>query len=631
MPDSTRRRFEELKAGGLLPSPKGVALTVLDMTGRPNASIHDITRLVQVDPAMAGRILRYANAAQGGALRHIVSLQHAITFLGLFRVRQIALGFSLMDRYRSGVCRAFDYTAYWTESLATAIAAQRLAVEAQSPPDESFTCGLLSGIGRLALATSYPKQYGVVLQANLAGQILMDAEREHFGIDHANLSAEMLLGWGLPEIFTDAVRYHEEPADAPFPPGTRAQALTAALHLAARIGELLNLDEARRWEKIPSLYHAAARLGMEAAEVPSLVADVVVGWQGWARELNLPARSHVDVQSLLASPPAQAGEGDGTGASFIPLRVMQVMASSERQAALATTLSALGALVEQAENPADAVRMDDSNPPDVAIIDLETAGTDAMDRVRALRAAAGNALHVIALIPASAESDVARLLQAGVSDYLLYEHTEAALVARLSNAQQLVSLRGAVRAERELAVSSSGDWARANRRLLHEALTDPLTQLANRRYGLDRFAQEWSVASSNELPLSCMMFDIDHFKRVNDERGHDVGDLVLQQVAAVIGRDCRRSDIVFRYGGEEFCCICPNTGMTEAFQLAERIAATIREGRYGLAEDRFALTMSIGVAVRADDTADPAALIVKADRALYAAKHGGRDRVVAAS
>lgn len=625
MNDVARHRFEELKAGGLLPSPRGVAMSVLEVTSRPNVAIHDVTRLVQIDPAMAGRILRYANAVHGGALRHIASLHHAITFLGLFRVRQIALGFSLIDHYRSGACKEFDYVGYWTTSLATAIAAQKLATQAQSPPDESFTCGLLAGIGRLALATTFPKKYGELLRLGLSGKELAKEEIGRFGIDHAQLSAEMLTGWGLPDIFTGAVRHHEEPAEAPFAPGSRALALAAALHFAARIGQLLNLDETGRWEKVPSLFHAAARLGVEAAEVPPLVEEVVAGWQGWAKELDLPTRSYSDLKALLAAPPSAASDSDGAPLVIASLRVALLMEESARQQELAATLLALGLRVETGAD-ADWQGL----PPDAVIVDLGADTTAALQRLRELRAVAGNSIHVIALIPATAEGGVAQLLLAGASDYLLYDYTEAALVARLSNAQQLVSLRGAVRAERELAVSSSGDWARANRRLLHEALTDPLTQLPNRRYGLDRFAQEWSIALSNAQPIACMMLDIDHFKRVNDEHGHDVGDIVLQQVAAAVERDCRRSDVVFRYGGEEFCCICPNTGLNEALLLAERIVSTMRGGRYGRAEDSFPLTLSIGVAVQGKDTADPAALIAKADGALYAAKHGGRDRVTAA-
>ena len=628
MNDISRRRFEELKAGGSLPSPRGVALAVLDLTGRPNASAREITRLVQIDPAMAGRILRYANGAHGGGLRHIVSLSHAITFLGLFRVRQIALGFSLIDQYRSGACVAFDYAGYWTSALATGIAAQKLAHLAQCPPDESFSCGLLAGIGRLALATAFPDKYAVILRQGLSGTRLADEERARFGVDHAQLSSEMLDSWGLPEIFTHAVRDHEYPAQTPSPPGTRAHALCASLHFAMRIGQLLNLDDAHRWEQVPSLFNAGALLGMGEEDVPPLVEAVVAEWQGWARELNLPTRSYSDLRELLAAPPSGTHEGEESAPGIAPLHVMLLAQDQERHQALARLLNTMGLRVDRVVDLADAQAILHDNPPDVAIMDTGSSDGNAMARLRELRKMAGTALHIIALIPADAEPRVALLIRAGAADYLLYDCTEAALIARLSNAQRLVSLQVVVRAEREMAVNSSGEWARANRRLLHVALTDPLTQLPNRRYGLDQFAEEWNIASSNDLPIACLMLDIDHFKRVNDQRGHGVGDLVLRQVATVIERCCRRSDIVFRYGGEEFCGICPGTATTEAIQLGERIAAAVRGERYGLPDDLFEVTLSIGVAVREQSMSESSKLMEMADRALYAAKERGRNRVV---
>jgi diguanylate cyclase (GGDEF)-like protein len=630
MNDVAKQRFEELRTGGLLPSPRGVALSIVEVTANPDATIDGVTRLVQVDPAMAGRILRYANAVHGGGLRRIASLAHAITFLGLFRVRQIALAFSLIDHYRTGECPAFGYFGYWTTSLATGIAAQRLAIQAQSPPDESFTCGLLSGVGRLGLATVYPQAYSELIESGAGGMALLDAERARFGIDHAQLSAEMLASWGLPEIFTDAVRHHEHPANAPCSPDTRAYALTASLHFASRIGKLLNLDEAHRWERVPSLFHAAAQLGFEADDVSPLIEAVVADWQAWGKELKLPTKSHFDLRAMLAAPQA-AAEDEGTALGIAPLQVGLIMAASDRQAALARTLSMLGLRVGFTGDPAEAGAGLAGKRQDVLIVDLGEADPEAMERLRALHAEAGAAGHVIALISPAAESQVAELLLAGAADYLTYDHTEGALIARLANAQQMVSLRGAVRTEWQLAISSSGSWARANRRLLREALTDPLTQLPNRRYGLDRFSQEWAVAASNVLPVVCMMLDIDHFKRVNDQRGHDVGDLVLQQVASAIERSCRRSDILFRYGGEEFCCISPHTGLDDAIQLAERIAGAVARGSYGLPDDRFAVTVSVGVAAKTEEMRDPADLIAKADRALYAAKEQGRNRVVALS
>lgn len=302
------RRFEELKAGGLLPSPKGVALAVLDVSARPDASVHDITRLIKVDPAMAGRVLRYANSAQTGRHQPIISLSQATTFLGLSRVRQIALGFSLIDQYRKGVCATFDYEGYWACSLATGIAAQRLAPLAHSPPDESFTCGLLSGIGILALVTVFPSQYAEILAEGHVGAALANEERARFGIDHAELSAEMLIHWGLPEVIANAVRHHENPDEATFVPGSRAHALSSVLHLAMKVGQFLDHDDVARWQLLPSLFAAGARTGMDKEDVPALVEDVVASWQGWARDLQLPSRSCADLRALLSAPREADGE-----------------------------------------------------------------------------------------------------------------------------------------------------------------------------------------------------------------------------------------------------------------------------------------------------------------------------------
>ncbi len=625
MIENAEGRFEELRATGLLPSPKGVALAVLQLTQRDDASIQALTRLVQSDPAMAGRILRYANAAYGGSLRHIASLPHAIVFLGLFRVRQIALGFSLLDQYRTGACAAFDYPAYWTASLAAGIAAQQVAHEAQCPPDESFTCGLLAGIGRLALATVFPVEYAELLARNLSGGALREAEADRFGLDHAALSARLLEDWGLPEIFVQAVFHHEAPAATPFAPGSRAQALTNALHFAVRVGQMLNVDAARRWEQVPSLYQAAARLGLEEHEVAPVVETTVAQWQEWGRELRLPTREYQDIESLLTQPPEPAAQAEGLG--MLPLRVALIAADPGLRRELAATLDALGLTVAVAADRAGALRLLEQGHPDLLLVELPAGGEEALEWLRPLRAAARHA-YCIALIPAEAEAEVARLMLAGVSDYLLRDHTEAALLARLNAAQRVIALQGAVRAERESVIRASGDWARSNRRLMHEALTDALTQLPNRRYGMDRLEQECSFALHSGAPLACLMLDIDHFKRINDRYGHETGDHVLRQLAGVVQRVCRRSDVPFRYGGEEFCIVCPGTPLQDALQFGERILEAVRQERFGGNDRRLGVTVSIGAAEQAPETSAEM-LLARADTALYAAKAAGRDRVVA--
>lgn len=631
MLDDARERFAELKASGLLPSPKGVALAVLELTQRSDASIQALTRLVQSDPAMAGRLLRYANAAHGGSLRHIASLPHAIVFLGLFRVRQIALGFSLIDHYRSGSCAGFDYLGYWTASLAAGIAAQQVAHRAQCPPDESFTCGLLAGIGRLALATVFPEEYGAILASGPDSTALRMAEAAAFGLDHCDLSAELLQDWGLPELFHSAVRYHETPAEAPFAAGSRAQALTAALHLAGKVGQLLNIDEAQRWQRVPSLYQAAAQLGLEDHELPPLVETVAEQWRDWGLELRLPIPEFQDLQTLMAMSPAPAPEGGAAALMVLPMRVALAVRSPALLRPLADTLEAMGLRVDLASERDAALRLLHDTQPDVLLLELPGASDDAVQWLRALRATGGGRhAHCIALIPAAAEAEVARLMLAGASDYLLHDYSEAALLARLNTAQRVVALQGAVRAERASTIKSSGEWARSNRRLLHAALTDALTQLPNRRYGLDRLAQEWSLAGHYASPLSCMMLDIDHFKRINDQHGHDIGDRVLAQLARVVEASCRKNDVVFRFGGEEFCVLCPHTSPADALALGERIAAAVRGQRYGESGRGFAVTISIGVASSGASLATAEDLIARADKALYAAKSAGRDRVMVA-
>lgn len=604
---------------------------MLELTQRADANIQDLTRLVQTDPAMAGRILRYANAAHGGALRLIASLPHAIVFLGLFRVRQVALGFSLIDHYRTGACSNFDYTGYWTASRAAAIAAQQVAHQAECPPDESFTCGLLAGVGRLALATVFPYEYSEILASEPSELALRQMERDSFGLHHAELSAELLEDWGLPEIFHRAVRYHEIPAEAPFPAGSRAHALTAVLHFAARLGHLLSMDEVRRWERVPSLYHAAAQLGLEDHEVPPLFERVVALWQDWGRELRLPTHDFSDLKSLLTLPPELGGGEAQSALVLMPLQVALFVTDPALRQRLADRLSTLGLKVLQADDDAGVHGLLPSQPFDLVLAQVPTSVSEAVAWLRALRAEGGaRYTYCIALIPPEAEAEVARLMQAGASDYLLIQPSDAALIARLYTAQRVIALQGVVRAERESVIRSSGEWARANRRLLQEALTDPLTQLANRRYGLDRLQQEWSFARHHGTALACLMLDIDHFKTINDRHGHEAGDLVLGQIARVLERTCRRNDIVFRYGGEEFCVVCPSTTLADAMGLAERILRAVREGRFGSAGDRFAVTLSIGVAMRSQDMTTPEDLIARADKALYHAKSAGRDRVAAA-
>lgn len=171
-------------------------------------------------------------------------------------------------------------------------------------------------------------------------------------------------------------------------------------------------------------------------------------------------------------------------------------------------------------------------------------------------------------------------------------------------------------------------------RLKRQGLTDTLTAINNRRFFDQRLKEETDAAGRSGKPLSCMLLDVDHFKRVNDTYGHQVGDLVLREVAAIIRAQLRGSDVLSRYGGEEFSALLANTDTEEAEEVAERIRRSVEERVFNPSDlDPFNTTISIGVATlkAAPDTklekGGGDRLIGQADRMLYDAKANGRNQV----
>lgn len=170
---------------------------------------------------------------------------------------------------------------------------------------------------------------------------------------------------------------------------------------------------------------------------------------------------------------------------------------------------------------------------------------------------------------------------------------------------------------------------RAKREAEQLALRDSLTKLLNRRALFEIFDQEWSRAERTENSLACIMLDIDRFKEVNDTQGHLVGDKVLSRVACILEQQCRKSDSVGRYGGEEFCAILPDTNKEQAVTIAERIRKAIKDMDVSHESKRTSVTVSLGIAERNTGTLTVQELIDEADQALLLAKRSGRNCTVA--
>jgi diguanylate cyclase (GGDEF)-like protein/PAS domain S-box-containing protein/putative nucleotidyltransferase with HDIG domain len=162
-----------------------------------------------------------------------------------------------------------------------------------------------------------------------------------------------------------------------------------------------------------------------------------------------------------------------------------------------------------------------------------------------------------------------------------------------------------------------------NRELQILATRDPLTGCLNRRAFFERFEREWNNARRYDLQLSCIMVDVDHFKSVNDDHGHAFGDMVLKKVATTLDATARDTDVICRYGGEEFCVLLPNIELPSAVAAAERFRVAIEEMQF----KKRTVTASLGVSAVSLGAKDVQHMIEQADKCLYVAKRNGRNQV----
>ncbi|MEM7257916.1 MAG: diguanylate cyclase, partial [Pseudomonadota bacterium] len=174
---------------------------------------------------------------------------------------------------------------------------------------------------------------------------------------------------------------------------------------------------------------------------------------------------------------------------------------------------------------------------------------------------------------------------------------------------------------------SKQEITRQNEELEYLATRDPLTGSLNRRSFFSGFESVFEQAKLNHTELTCIMSDIDHFKSVNDNHGHGVGDEVIKHLANVLANYARPNDLVGRFGGEEFCVVMPATTIKTAMQIAEQIRDTIEKGENTSFADKCKITASFGVASINSGSRKPNDLVDQADKALYHSKQNGRNQV----
>jgi len=629
-----KSRFEELKASGLLPSPKGVALAVMQLAQDENATNAEIARAISADPALSGRLMKAANTARFAGRRAVASVPDAVVVLGLAVVRQLALGFSLVSDNRDGHCKRFDYDAFWSRSLVTALAMQAVTMQTRvAAPEETFLVGLVSRIGCLALASVYPHEYSQLLEDNPDRGVseLAIVERQRFATDHNELTAALMADWGLPAVLIEPTLHHEQPAAGKFAEGSRQFTLCHGLHLAAYLADLCLAPEGARAAMLPNLFLLGSRIALDAEKVSTIADQTVRDWQEWGRVFEVsthPVRpiAEIAAEGAAAALPEHAFEPVGADETK-DLRVLVVDDDRSVLLLLDKVLANAGYTVFTAANGREALATAMESRAQLILADWLMPEMDGLQFCRALRnTKLGRSVYMVLLTGVEDESRLVEAFEAGVDDYVLKPINPKVLLARLRAGERVVSLQSEVESDREEIRRFAAELAMTNRRLQEAALLDPLTGIPNRRYAMDRIQQEWSAAGRSARPLACMLIDVDHFKRINDTYGHDVGDIVLQRVADVLKQTARTPDVICRIGGEEFLVICPDTDASAAGQCAERLRHAAGAMRISVGNVTLQITISVGVAAMDVAMTGPDSMIKAADQAVYAAKQSGRNR-----
>jgi diguanylate cyclase (GGDEF)-like protein len=284
-------------------------------------------------------------------------------------------------------------------------------------------------------------------------------------------------------------------------------------------------------------------------------------------------------------------------------------------------------VILEAGDGEEGVRRAASEHPDVILMDLMMPRKNGFDASRELKASP--ATRNIPVILISAQRDPLKKAEgfdeAGIDDYVDkpfdFDEVDARIRSMLRKREVLLELE-----------SSKRKLEETNVQLEEQATTDEKTGLANYRVFARRLHEEWMRSERYGQALSLVLLDLDDFKKINDTLGHLAGDRVLREFGMLVSGGARTTDVAARYGGEEFAMILPHTGGQRAERVAERIRAAVEDFTFLENDHPIKVTVSAGVATYQASVglASAEALVAAADKALYAAKHAGKNRVVVA-
>lgn len=298
-------------------------------------------------------------------------------------------------------------------------------------------------------------------------------------------------------------------------------------------------------------------------------------------------------------------------------RILVVDDNPDNLDIVCTRLEFLDYDVRTAERGDRALEMVYDDAPELILLDVMLPGIDGYEVARRIKNDDDLPFIPIILVTArDSTQDKVTGLDAGAEDYLTKPINFPELEARVRSMLRIKRLQDQLE--------------ESNRQLEQLSIRDGLTGLFNHRHVHEVLHKEFERSRRSEEPIAVAMFDLDHFKKVNDTYGHQSGDRVLKDLAEILRETAREIDALGRYGGEEFIAVLPETDLEEAAVFAERVRESVEGFRFDVQEDQqITMTISAGVAkFPGEGVEQPEELIDHADRALYAAKAAGRNSVV---
>lgn len=620
-----------------LPSPNGVALAIMELWDDENTSVEELSQLVRSDPALSGRLLRLANSAAMGTFTKVSSIPAAIVKVGMKTVGQLAVAFSLIDQYLEDHCKSFDYNRFWLQCLLMALICRGLGQQtALAQPDNLFSCALMMRIGLLAFATIYPDEYASLLDSQ--PEDVTAAERDQFGFDHNELSLEMLLDFGVVEDLAKPARFHERPEISGFAERSPEYKLTQLFHLGFRLSDSVLRVGVEITQKRMTTWPQVRRFGLTVTQIAELLEESANEWEDWSKLLRLPTPEarllpsqpnpkRNTVEPLEPSTASQATPVIDDSALNVAL-----ISRAGKDHPLSKVFTELNVIAWVFKDQKEMLRLAVETRPHLIIVDdygCEELHAKRDKLCRLIRSTEwGRSIYVMALFEHNDPGRITQAFRAGIdAAYLQQDLSPQALDARLDTVRRVADQQLQYQKDRLEMRRIANQLALSQRRAELLSLTDQLTGLPNRRSALEAMEQAWQQENCSERAMSVIMIDIDHFKRINDAFGHAAGDKVLIDVADTLKQDLGAQETVYRMGGEEFLFLSASASLKQLILSAERLRRRVAALNISFEEQPMQITVSLGIAQRAEEHPRFDALLVHTDQALYAAKTNGRNRI----